>query len=69
MTSSGMHRLGEVVDEEEVRHLEALCTGQSKANFNELLTEMQREPIKRGFVGEGIERATPSRGHKLFSVS
>jgi flagellar protein FliO/FliZ len=66
--STGMQRLGEITSDEEVRHLEALCSGQSKASFNETLIEMQREPIKRGFVGEGIERPR-SAGHKLFSVS
>jgi flagellar biogenesis protein FliO len=66
MTSAGLHRLGEIADDEEARHLEALCMGQSKASFNELLTEMQREPIKRGFVGEGVQRTSSS---KLFSVS
>jgi flagellar protein FliO/FliZ len=67
INASGMQRLGEVTSDEEVRHLEALCTGQSKASFNETLVEMQREPIKRGFIGEGIERPK-STGHKLFSV-
>lgn len=66
MTSAGLHRLGEIDDDEEARHLEALCMGQSKASFNELLTDMQREPIKRGFVGEGVERTSSS---KLFSIS
>lgn len=66
--SGGMQRLGEITSDEEVRHLEALCSGQSKASFNETLSEMQREPIKRGFVGEDIERPR-SAGHKLFSVS
>lgn len=66
MTSAGLHRLGEIDDDEEARHLEALCMGQSKASFNELLTDMQREPIKRGFVGEGVEH---TRSSKLFSIS
>lgn len=66
MTSAGLHRLGEIADDEEARHLEALCMGQSKASFNELLTDMQREPIKRGFVGEGVEH---TRSSKLFSIS
>lgn len=67
INASGMQRLGEVTSDEDVRHLEALCTGESKASFNETLIEMQREPIKRGFIGEGIERPRPT-GHKLFSV-
>jgi len=64
--ASGMQRLGEITDEDEARHLEALCTGEAKASFNATLAEIQREPIKRGFVGEDIQSAPKSRGN-LFA--
>ncbi|MGV3486753.1 MAG: FliO/MopB family protein [Planctomycetaceae bacterium] len=67
--SSGMQRLGEITDDDEVRHLEALCTGQSKASFDQTLAEMQREPIKRGFIGEDVQHAPATRRHKLFATS
>lgn len=67
--SSGMQRLGEIEDEEEVRRLEAICSGQSKASFDETLAEMQREPIKRGFIGEDVQRPQSAQRHKLFATS
>jgi flagellar protein FliO/FliZ len=67
--SSGMQRLGEIEDEDEVRRLEAICSGQSKASFDETLAEMQREPIKRGFIGEDIQRPQSAQRHKLFATS
>lgn len=63
---SGMQRLGEITGDEEVRHLEAICSGTAKASFNATLAEMQREPIKRGFIGEEIQ-PTPKTRHKLFA--
>jgi flagellar biogenesis protein FliO len=63
--TSGMQRLGEISDIDEVRHIEALCRGESKASFDATLAEMQREPIKRGFTGDEIHVAPRSR-HKLF---
>jgi len=65
--SSGMQRLGEITGLDEVRRMEALCTGESKASFDATLAEIQREPIKRGFIGEEVEQATPRDRHKLFS--
>jgi flagellar protein FliO/FliZ len=64
--SSGMQRLGEITGDEEVRNIEAICSGESKASFNVTLAEMQREPIKRGFIGEEIQ-PTPRARHKLFA--
>ncbi len=55
MHSSGMSRLGEITDEQQVRHLEALCKGESKASFDATLAEIQREPIKRGFTGDEVQ--------------
>ncbi len=67
--STGMQRLGEISADEEVRHLEALCNGQSKASFDETLAEMQREPIQRGFIGEEIQRTPASQRQKLFNAT
>ena len=67
--STGMHRLGEISNDEEVRHLEALCNGKSKASFDETLAELQREPIKRGFIGEDIHQPQSATRNKLFSAS
>lgn len=64
--SSGMQRLGEITSDEDVRNIEAICTGESKASFNATLAEMQREPIKRGFIGEDVQPTARAR-HKLFA--
>ena len=66
---TGMQRLGEITSDEEVRHLEAICNGKSKASFDETLAEMQREPIKRGFIGEDIQQTPSTKRNKLFSAS
>jgi flagellar biogenesis protein FliO len=66
---SGMSPLGQVTDEDEVRHLEAICDGRSKASFDETLAEMEREPTKRGFIGEEIERPAAASRHRLFTTS
>ena len=66
---TGMQRLGEIASDDEVRHVEALCNGKSKASFDETLAELQREPIKRGFIGEDIHQPKPSTRNKLFSAS
>ena len=67
--STGMQRLGEITSDDEVRHLEAICNGKSKASFDETLAEMQREPIKRGFIGEDIQQPQSTTRNKLFSAS
>ncbi len=67
--STGMSRLGEIANDEEVRHLEALCTGHSKASFDETLADMQREPIKRGFIGEDVAPVPSAARRNLFSAT
>jgi len=67
--STGMQRLGEITSDDEVRHLEAICNGKSKASFDETLAEMQREPIKRGFIGEDVHQPASTTRNKLFSSS
>ncbi len=66
MHSGGMSRLGEIQDEHQIRHLEALCKGESKASFNDTLAEIQREPIKRGFIGEEIQSVASGSRRPLF---
>ncbi len=66
MHSTGMSRLGEITDEQQVRHLEALCKGESKASFDATLAEIQREPIKRGFTGDGVQPVAPRPQRPLF---
>lgn len=65
ISAAGMQPLSEITDDEEVRHLEAICKGESAASFQAALNEMQREPAGRGFVAE--EPATPRARKKLFS--
>ena len=65
VSPSGIHPLATITDDEEVRHLEAACLGDSIASFKQTLGEMQREPAGRGFVGEGIEQPHPRK--KLFA--
>jgi len=65
--SSGMQRLGEITGPDEIRHLEALCGGESKTSFNTTLAEMQREPIKRGFTGDDVTPSPSGAKHKLFA--
>jgi flagellar biogenesis protein FliO len=64
-SQSGIQSLATITDDEEVRHLEAACQGDSIASFKKTLGEMQREPAGRGFVGEGIEQPHPRK--KLFA--
>ncbi len=66
MHSAGMSRLGEITDEQQVRHLEALCKGESKASFDATLAEMQREPIKRGFIGDDVQPVAARPRKPLF---
>ncbi len=61
--ASGMQRLGEITGDEEVRTLEAICSGEAKASFQSALDEMQREPIQRGFIGDGVQ---PPPRRRLF---
>ncbi len=64
-SASGLHSLATITDEAEVRHLEAVCLGESAASFQAALGEIEREPIGRGFLGEGI--AQPNARKKLFT--
>lgn len=64
-SASGLQSLATITDEAEVRHLEAVCLGESAASFQAALGEIEREPIGRGFLGEGI--AQPNARKKLFT--
>jgi flagellar biogenesis protein FliO len=64
-SASGLHSLATITDEAEVRHLEAVCLGESAASFQAALGEIEREPAGRGFLGEGISQ--PNARKKLFA--
>jgi len=64
-SASGLHSLATITDEAEVRHLEAVCLGESAASFQAALGEIEREPSGRGFLGEGISQ--PNARKKLFA--
>jgi len=64
-SASGIQSLATITDEAEVRHLEAACLGESTASFQAALSEIEREPAGRGFLGEGI--AQPNARKKLFT--
>jgi flagellar biogenesis protein FliO len=63
-SASGLNSLATITDEAEVRHLEAVCLGESAASFQAALGEIEREPVGRGFLGEGISQ--PNARKKLF---
>jgi hypothetical protein len=64
-SATGIQSLATITDEAEVRHLEAVCLGESTASFQATLSEIEREPTGRGFLGEGI--AQPNARKKLFT--
>jgi flagellar biogenesis protein FliO len=64
-TATGIQPLATITDEAEIRHLEAVCLGESAASFQAALGEIEREPAGRGFLGEGI--AQPHARKKLFT--
>jgi len=64
-SASGLHSLATITDEAEVRHLEAVCLGESAASFRAALGEVEREPAGPGFLGEGISQ--PNARKKLFT--
>lgn len=64
-SAAGLHSLATITDEAEVRHLEAVCLGESAASFRAALGEVEREPVGPGFLGEGISQ--PNARKKLFT--
>jgi len=54
-----------ITDDAEVRHLEAVCQGESTASFQSVLNDIEREPVGNGFLGEGI--GPPHARKKLFA--
>ncbi len=64
-SATGIQSLATITDEAEVRHLEAVCLGESAASFQATLGEIEREPVGKGFLGDGI--AQPHARKKLFT--
>lgn len=64
-SASGLHSLATITDEAEVRHLEAVCLGESASSFQAAMEEIEREPTGRGFLGDGISQ--PNARKKLFT--
>lgn len=66
-TSSGVHPLGEITDKDEVNHLVATCTGDSKQEFHRALTALESEPAESGYIGSQPERTTARSHGRLFA--
>ncbi len=64
VSPSGIQKISEINADDEVRRIDALCTGTAKASFQETLAEIEREPIRRGFVGDVSVMDQPKR--RLF---
>jgi flagellar biogenesis protein FliO len=66
-TNNGVHPLGEITDKDEVRHLIATCTGDSKQEFHNALASLESEPAGSGYIGSQPEpNVARSRG-RLFA--
>lgn len=68
-TNNGVHPLGEITDKDEVSHLIATCTGDSKQDFQHALASIESEPAESGYIGGQAEAANArSRGRLFASV-
>ncbi len=68
-TNNGVHPLGEITDKDEVRHLIATCTGDSKQEFHNALASIESETAGSGYIGSQPEpAAVRSRGRLFASV-
>ena len=66
-TSNGVHPLGEITDKEEVSHLIATCSGDSKQEFQTALASIESERAGTGYLGN---QANPPLGRsrgRLFA--
>ena len=66
-TSNGVHPLGEITDKEEVSHLIATCSGDSKQEFQTALASIESERAGTGYLGN---QANPPSGRsrgRLFA--
>ncbi|MGI9443324.1 MAG: FliO/MopB family protein [Rubripirellula sp.] len=66
-TNNGVHPLGEITDKDEVSHLIATCTGDSKQEFRSALASLESEPTGSGYIGRQPERAAARSRSRLFA--
>lgn len=68
-TNHGVQPLGEITDKDEVSHLIATCTGDSKQEFHRTLASLESEPTESGYIGKQPEPPSArSRGRLFASV-
>ena len=66
-TNNGVHPLGEITDKDEVSHLIATCTGDSKQEFHNALASLESEPAGSGYIGRQPEPAVARSRGRLFA--
>lgn len=66
-TSHGVQSLGEITDKDEVRHLTATCTGESKQEFHRALVSFESEPTESGYISSPREPSTARSRGRLFA--
>ena len=66
-TNNGVHPLGEITNKEEVNHLIATCTGDSKEEFHSALSALESEPAGSGYVGSQPDPSTARSHGRLFA--
>ena len=68
-TATGIQPLSEITDPKEVRHLTALCLGDSKKEFASTLEAIEQEETPSGYVGAPAEKPTPRSRGRLFATA
>ena len=66
-SSHGVQPLGEITDKDEVSHLIATCTGDSKQEFHRALASLESESTESGYIGNQPEPATARARGRLFA--
>ena len=66
-TNNGVHPLGEITDKDEVSHLVATCTGDSKQEFHNALASIETEPAGSGYIGSQPNTAAIRPRGRLFA--
>ncbi len=68
-TAQGVQPISEVTDPNEVRHLTALCLGDSKKDFASTLQTIEKEKTAAGFVGAATHESSPPSRSRLFTTA
>lgn len=68
-TQAGVQAISEITDPNEVRHLTALCQGNSKHEFASTLQAIEKEPTAEGYIGESAQRAAARPRGRLFATA